>query len=66
MTETLTDKDLLIMDFYYRETDTELWIRNHWERAIHRELQAQTDKEILTLTYDRGTTDAYSLIQIYW
>ena len=63
MTEMLTDKDLLIwifttekliLSYEYGTTETELFIGSY----------KQTDKEILSLSYDRGTTDAYSLIQI--
>ena len=65
MTEMLTDKDLLIWIFTteklipsyeYGTTETELFIGRN----------KQTNKEILSLSYDRGATDAYSLIQIYW
>ena len=60
----LTDKDLLIwifttekliLSYEYVTTETELFIGSY----------KQTDKEILSLSYDRRTTDAYSLIQIY-
>ena len=65
MTEMLTDKDLLIwifttekliLSYEYGTTETELFIGSY----------KQTNREILSLSYDRGTTDAYSLIQIYW